>query len=61
MPVHHRPVVVIDLTAGNTGLGLGTHVRLEAGRQQPTVETLRRLAQNLRCEFVIHVGPGVAA
>jgi len=40
--------------------------RLESGRQAPTVETLRRLADCLGCEFVVHVAPsqpqpGVAA
>lgn len=35
--------------------------RLEAGRQEPTVATLRRLAQVLGCHFVIYVAPRAAA
>lgn len=35
--------------------------RLEAGRQEPTVGTLRRLAAALDCRFVLHVDPDLAA
>lgn len=35
--------------------------RLEAGRQEPTVATLRRLAQVLGCEFVVRIAPSAAA
>ncbi len=35
--------------------------RLEAGRQDPTIATLCRLADVLGCEFVLHVRPTVAA
>lgn len=35
--------------------------RLEAGRQNPTISTLVKLAEVFGCEFVLHVEPGTAA
>ena len=59
--LRHQAALSQQALADQLGTTQSAVARLEAGRQDPTVATLRRLADVLGCEFVLHVRPTMAA